>query len=237
MAYVTKENAAKYTTYEQYELLLAGIHDLEVQLDIKMTGGEDNEANSSPIWGDVAIISANYDESFFIRWVCKDPKGRDLNFLLQLNDGEYFEVVAWYNGINYTCFVPSGHARVGMNSCRLLASNGLYSKESAVFSVDIPKQYVPQAPNISQDIQNITGKVGTAVKITYTATDNGTIMKHFFNDGLKEQDITAKVVRQGSTYSYTTNWDTMIVISEASFRVADNEGLSATSNKFKITIT
>lgn len=237
MAYVTSEEAAKYTTYEQYELLLAGIHDLEVQLDIKMTGGEDTEANSSPIWGDVAIISANYDESFFIRWVCKDPKGRDLSFLIQVNDGEYFEVTAWFNGINYTCFVPKGHAKVGANTCRIMASNGLYSTESKVFSVEIPKVYVPQPPNISQDIQNVEGKVGTAVKITYTATDNGTIMKHFFSNGLKEEDITAKVVQQGSTYSYTTNWDSMIVIAEASFKVEDNEGLTATSNKFKITIT
>ena len=165
MAYVTSEEAAKYTTYEQYELLLAGIHDLEVQLDIKMTGGEDTEANSSPIWGDVAIISANYDESFFIRWVCKDPKGRDLSFLIQVNDGEYFEVTAWFNGINYTCFVPKGHAKVGVNTCRIMASNGLYSTESKVFSVEIPKVYVPQPPNISQDIQNVEGKVGTAVKL------------------------------------------------------------------------
>ncbi len=235
MAKVTKDQANRYTTYDQYNQLLQSIQQLEVKLDIKLSGAEDTEENSAPVWGDISIISANYDTSFFVRWECRDPKKRELEFSLKINNGTEFNTVAWFNGAYYTCFVPEKIAKEGNNNCVVIATNGLYQKEKN-FVVEIPKKYEPQAPNISQDISSAVGKLSEPVTIRYTATDNGTIISHMFYDGIDLRDITDKVVGNGSKFAYTTSWDELIDTDEAYIEVTDNEKLSAKSNKFKIII-
>lgn len=237
MTYLTKEQAAQYVTYAQMQELQDGIDLLKTIINDKMTGGDDTPENASPIWGDIAVISANYDESFFIRWSCRDPKGRDLEFQMKVNTGDYFNIHPWYNGIHYTCFIPKGHAKVGLNTYQITANNNVYESESGTYNVTIPKVHVPIPPTISQNIGDVSGKIGQAVTISYTASDDGSISKHFFGDGLKEEDITSKVTQKGTTYSYTTTWISAIQMTQAYFRVQDNEGLSSSSNKFKITIT
>lgn len=232
MANISKSDLSKYTSYVKYNELLTKIKKAEEKLSYKMFGG----LNSTPLWGDVSIISANVDGSFFVRWGCADPRNKKIEYSLKVNEEEFIPVVAWYSGNNYTCFVPKGIAKPGLNSFVMKADNGFYSSESSNFSVNIPIPEESQPPNISQELPPIEGKVGEPVSITYTASDNGIITKHSFWNGKEEVDITEKVASQGTQFVYTTSWEESITIDEAYIKVEDNFKLTATSNKFRIVI-
>lgn len=237
MTYVTEEQAMKYTTFMQFEDLYVGLNQVELILDEKLTGGEETAENSTPIFGDIAIISANYDTSFFVRWECRDPRNRKMKFYVNVNGADYFFVNPWYNGNYYTCFIPKGHAQVGNNECKVYADNGVYITNPKVFNVTIPKEHVPQPPTISQDIQDINAKPGAVIAIRYIAADDGILRTHEFYNGIRTIDITNQVSQNGTQYEYLTSFTEAISISGAYVKVIDNEGLSAQSNSFKIIIT
>lgn len=237
MTYVTVSEAEKYTTYQQFESLYTGLTQIEMTLQEKLEGGEDTPEKSTPIFGDIAIISANYDTSFFFRWECKDPRNRKNKFYISINNEAFFFINPWFNGSNYTQFIQKGLAKVGANECKIYADNGLYTSVVKTFNVEIPKEHVPQPPNISQDIADINGKPGAVITIKYTASDDGVIRYHRFYNGVKLIDITDRVSQNGTNYEHLTSWSSVISIVDAYIEVEDNEGMKSKSNEFKIIIT
>lgn len=237
MTYVTEEQATGYVSYQQFQEMYDRILLLEDTLSEKLTGGEETPENSTPEFGDIAIISANYDGSFFVRWYCKDPRGRELKYYISVNEQNYFFTETWNNGSYYTCYIPPGHTEVGENTCNVIASNDIYETLPKAFTVTIPKKHVPTAPTISQDIPDVSDKVAAVISLKYTASDDVMIVSHKFYNGVKLVDITDRVSQVGTEYEYLTTWTTPISIPEVYFEVTDNEELTATSNKFKVVIT
>jgi hypothetical protein len=237
--YITREQVKdEYVSYEEFNTLMTNIDNVEKVLENKQTGETETETNSSPQWGDLAVISANEDGSFFVRWVCKDPRGRDLNFSMSINNSPDFHVAVWDNDKYFTCYVPAGYTEQGDNYCYLVASNGFFQTpfNNTGFIVNIPYPHIPTAPTISQNIGDVETVLGMPTTISYIASDDGTIVKHYFGNDGSEVDITSIVQKQGTSFSYLTTFMEVKTINNCYIRIVDNEGLEAKSNTFKITV-